>query len=81
MPELLVKSPGAERRHGADEFPLTLGGPEAQVHLPGWGRREPAAFLGVEGAGFFVQPGPLPFPLLRNGEAAPTAEQGAIFTW
>jgi formylglycine-generating enzyme required for sulfatase activity len=69
MPDLLVKRRGLERLFGRDAFPLALGGAESEVALPGWGRREPAAFLGQEAGGHFVQPGPLPFPLLRNGAA------------
>lgn len=66
---LLVKDSRGENRYQAGDFPITLGGEQAQVAVPGWGRREPAAFVGREGAGYFLQPGPLPFPLLRNGEA------------
>lgn len=46
-----------ERRLGADAFPLGLGGPGADVELPGTGGETPVAFLGLDEGELFIQPG------------------------
>jgi formylglycine-generating enzyme required for sulfatase activity len=52
---LLVADARGERRVPADRFPLSVGGPGADVVLPGAPPRPPAAWLGLSEGDLFVQ--------------------------
>ena len=57
----LVEEDGRTRRFEEADFPLALGGPEADVEVPGLAGEEPAAFLALDDGELFAQPrGPVP---------------------
>jgi formylglycine-generating enzyme required for sulfatase activity len=57
----LVEEDGHTRRFEAADFPLALGGRDADVEVPGLEGDEPAAFLALHDGELFAQPrGPVP---------------------
>ena len=60
----LVEEDGHTRRFGATDFPLAVGGPGADIVVPGLARDEVAAFLALDDGELFAQPQPGPRLLL-----------------
>jgi formylglycine-generating enzyme required for sulfatase activity len=56
--ECYVEAGSASRRFGASRFPLSIGGPDADIGPPAGADAAPAplAYLGLEGGELFVQP-------------------------
>jgi formylglycine-generating enzyme required for sulfatase activity len=52
-----IRDEGGTRRVDASDRPLTLGGPSADIHLPGVEGTEPVAFIGQSNEELFIQPG------------------------
>ncbi len=71
--ELVVREPLGERRLGAGDFPLSLGGPGAGVTLPG--ASAVLAWIGLHDGRLFVQPGGEAAGVLHNG----TPLQGSVW--
>ncbi len=52
-----IQDEGGTRRVDSADRPLTLGGPSADIHLPGVEAAEPVAFIGQSNEELFIQPG------------------------
>jgi formylglycine-generating enzyme required for sulfatase activity len=70
-PAIVVALPGRERTYGPDELPLEVGGPGAELPVPG--SQAPLAWIGADGDEIFVQPAEGAPDLLCNGAAVATS--------
>jgi len=66
-PAIVVALPGRERTYGPDELPLEVGGPGAELPVPG--AQAPLAWIGADGDEIFVQPAEGGPELVCNGAA------------
>jgi formylglycine-generating enzyme required for sulfatase activity len=53
---LQLRAGGAPRRYDERDFPLTVGGPEADIEIPGRPDIGPIAYLGIAESEIFLQP-------------------------
>ncbi len=56
MTTLTLDLGGLQRVFAAEDFPLSLGGPQPHVPLTGWVDDGPAAYLGLDHGDIFIQP-------------------------
>ena len=52
----LIEDARGQRRLASEDFPLAIGGPDADVRLNGFDGEEPLAYLGLSEGDVFVQP-------------------------
>ena len=91
-PTLELRTQGATRRYDAGDFPLTIGGPDADIEIPGRPDSNPIAHLGIAENEVFLQPadggetvfcngGPVTTSQwLRHGDTLRVAEAEMLFS-
>ena len=62
-----MRTSGGSRQFDEEDFPLTLGGPDADIHVPGRFLVGPIAHLGIAEGEVFLQPVPGAEPVFCNG--------------
>ena len=73
-PTIYVEDGRGTRRVDVPDFPLSLGGSEADVQLPDFPTPEPVAYIGLTDGEMFVQPDPGNPQVVCNGTPVVTSQ-------
>ncbi len=71
---ITIDDPEGRRTVSPDDLPLSLGGPDAGIRLPGVAAGEPAAWLGISEQELFIEAGKGDAPVACNGVPVVTSQ-------
>ncbi|MGB5400526.1 MAG: FHA domain-containing protein, partial [Thermoanaerobaculia bacterium] len=69
-----LRAKGTARQYGEGDFPLTIGGPDADIEIPGRPVLGPIAHLGIAELEVFLQPIPGGEAVFCNGGPVTTSQ-------